>query len=290
MKITSSQTGKLIALANGMALPASALKGEIFHEMQEEGILITMAHGSKRSIRAADEQTLRRYVAEKYNISDLEACHKLLAEDADRAAQVKVTGDSKFASHRTFRGFLVNSCQPIHATLHGSPFTIAPPDGTYTFIYDYEAFSIPGDVVVVGMENAENFRHISRQRSLFKESIPNDAPILFVSRYPQNGDLVRWLQSIGNRYIHFGDLDLAGIHIYQTEFYRHLGDRASFLIPSDYEARIQCGSKERYTAQYPKYHDMPIIDHRVKPLADCINQYHRGYDQEGYIEDLTHIL
>ena len=42
-------------------------------------------------------------------------------------------------------------------------------------------------------------------------------PLLLVSRYPQSKDLVTWLHTVPNHYVHFGDIDLAGIHIYLTD-------------------------------------------------------------------------
>ena len=73
-----------------------------------------------------------------------------------------------------------------------------------------DGFAIPEDVMVVGIENPENFRWISRQKVFFKENLSSSSPLLFVSRYPQtqHGDLIRWLKAIPNRYVHFGDLDL----------------------------------------------------------------------------------
>lgn len=180
----------------------------------------------------------------------------------------------------------MNSYQPIPATVNGCPKTILPLEGSFDFIYDYWNFAIPEDVVIVGIENPENFRYVSAQKKLFSSVVPDGVKLLFVSRYPQeqSNDLLDWLQSIPNRYIHFGDLDLAGIHIYLTSFYPYLGERASFLIPADYEHRIALGSRERYNDQLKRYGSMQVTDSRLKELVACIHQYHRGYDQEGYIE------
>lgn len=290
IKITEGLLDKLIKLSTGAYLPASSLRGQFFKNMISERILILKTNGSRKSYRAADEKSLRNYVANTLNIEDLEAYRDMMFKDeVDRAEQVQLTGDSKMKHQRTFFGFLVNSYDSIEATLNGKPISIAPEDGTFLFIYDFRQFKIPSDVIVVGVENAENFRHIRRQKSLFISSLlktPSDtSKILFVSRYPQqqSHDLILWLKSIPNKYIHFGDLDLAGVHIYLTEYYNHLGLRSSFLIPDDYENRIANGSLERYTAQYPFFKNMKVLDSRVQPLLDCIHKYHKGYDQEGYI-------
>ena len=98
---------------------------------------------------------------------------------------------------------------------------------------------------------------------------------------------MNWLLHIPNTYIHFGDLDLAGVHIFLTEYFSHLGTRSSFFIPKDYEQRIAIGSSERYTEQYPQYGNMNVADGRLLELIACIHKYHRGYDQEGYVNGTT---
>lgn len=285
MNITQGLIRNFISLANGETVPASRLRSfRGLGEMMDDGVLSVIAHGSKRVYKAADRQQFCNYLAGKYHLTDLEETLSMLAKkEADRAKQVQLTGDSKFVHRRVMKGFLVNSYVRIKALLNSKPFIILPPDGSYLFIYDYEQFSIPEDTLVIGIENSENFRKISQQKWLFDKMFPNRT-ILFVSRYPQNEsrDLVRWLQSVNNEYVHFGDLDLAGIRIFLTEFHRYLSDRASFLIPTDYEDRIRQGSSDRYNAQLQSTKNMVIDDPRLQALVDCINKYHRGYDQEGF--------
>ena len=87
-----------------------------------------------------------------------------------------------------------------------------------------------------------------------------------------------------NQYVHFGDLDLAGIAIYESEYYHHLGNKSSLFIPDDFDQRISNGNTERYNVQLPQYGKMKIEDKRVQPLLDSIHLHHKGYDQEGYIK------
>jgi len=171
-----------------------------------------------------------------------------------------------------------------------------PQEGSSVFINTPETFEIPEDVVVVGMENAENFMQIRKQKYLFdalsvdekeiSDGFHREKPYLFVSRYPQESlsDLRDWLRRIPNRYIHFGDFDLAGVHIYLSEFYAHLGDRASFLIPSDIEERLADGNSSLYDQQYARFKNMEVTDARLQPLVDMIHRYRKGYEQEGYIQ------
>ena len=92
-----------------------------------------------------------------------------------------------------------------------------------------------------------------------------------------------WLRGISNEYIHFGDYDLAGISIYQSEFYRILGERASFFVPKDIEERLRTGNEKLYNAQYLRYRNMKIIDSRLNWLVEMIHRYRKVYEQEGYI-------
>lgn len=282
MKLSESALKKLIRLAEGEAIPAGQLKGEWVELLKDEGLLIALTNGSRQRFRALNGETLRHFVAGRFGIEHLEKALDLLERGgASRAEQVAVSGDSKYLRRRVFSGFLVNSYEPISAILNNKPIVISPYEGAYIFIADFEEFRVQPDVVVVGVENAENFRHAARQRYLFERY----GKILFISRYPlqQSKDLIRWLCSITNRYVHFGDLDLAGINIYQTEYYAHLGKRASFFLPYDYEERLLQGSRERYDTQLKKYRNLRAVDPDVAPLISAIHRIHRGYDQEGFI-------
>ena len=178
MKKTATLIEKLIRLANGEPLPASSLKGAWFEQMQDDGILLATSHGSRKSLRASDRMTFRQYVASQFDIHDLEQTRCVLSdEDVSRASLVAATGDSKFLSRRTFKGFLVNSYQPVTAVLNGQEIIIHPTEGCFMFIADYQHFTIPQDVVVVGVENAENFRYVALQKHLFARY----GRVLFVS-------------------------------------------------------------------------------------------------------------
>ena len=273
------------ALISGEQVAGSRLSSILLDELMAEGLLLVTTRGSKKSYRARDIEALKRYLIDKD-----ESYRMLEVAVADSRASLAVkTGNSKLMTVRSCPGFPVNSYVPIACTLCGEEFVINPPEGSFVFIDNWKQFAIPEDLVVVGIENMENFRLIRQQRKLF-ESILENKPPLFVSRYPQSTDLRRWLQDIPNKYIHFGDFDLAGIHIFLTEFYKHLGIRSSFLIPFDIELRLSQGSQTRYNEQYGKYHTLRCEIPYLQSLIDLINKYHRGYDQEGYIDSLDEVF
>ena len=284
MKITTALIDKLIRLAGGESLPASQLRGEWVDELLREGLLVSTSHGSRRTLRAPQSQSFCRALAAlDERLTDLNQMREmLLSEEALRAEQAEATGNSKLLPVRSCPGFPVNSYELIVCSLHGREFVVNPQEGSFLFVADWQEFRIPEDVVVVGVENMENFRLIRRQRTLFEQSIGSEH-LLFVSRYPQSTDLASWLQLISNRYVHFGDFDLAGIHIFLTEFHIHLGERSLFLIPEDIEARLSRGSRERYDSQYCHFRHLHCDNPSLQHLIDLINKYHRCYDQEGYI-------
>ena len=72
MKKTAKLIEKLIRLANGDALPASSLKGTWFEQMQNDGILLATAHGSRKSFRASDGMILGLVLAVPVVISFVE--------------------------------------------------------------------------------------------------------------------------------------------------------------------------------------------------------------------------
>lgn len=277
MRISKTTAILLRSLINGESVASSALPKHIAETLCSEGFLTVRAQGSRRSFSAIDTRALRNYLSAKYG--DLDGVDD---NYHTRAQQASVSGNSKQVYVRSCPGFPVNSYEPIGCMLNGCEFVIAPQEGSFIFVADWKTFVVPEDIVIVGIENMENFRMIRQQRNLFESAIGNRR-LLFVSRYPQSTDLRTWLQTLSNPYIHFGDFDLAGIHIFLTEFYPYLGNRGSYLIPTDIDERLKNGSIERYNSQYPRFHDIGTDILSLQNLIDTINRHHRCYDQEGYI-------
>ena len=277
MVLSKTQTELLRRLMSGDSVAASSLRNDIAKELLDEGLLTVGTSGSRRSYAAIDKVALGTFVKSHYG--DLTIVDK---ERITRAEIASETGNSKLVTVRSCPGFPINTYEPISCMLNGQEFMVNPQEGSFWFVADWQSFFVPDDVVVVGIENMENFRMIRQQRKFFEQCI-GTVRLLFVSRYPQSTDLRSWLQKIPNRYVHFGDFDLAGIHIFLTEFHAHLGDRSSFFIPQDIEERLAKGSLERYNDQYARYNRITSDIQEVQALIDLINKYHRCYDQEGYI-------
>ena len=216
----------ILALLAGEQVAGSKLNSRLLDELLAEGLLLVLSRGSRKSYRARDPEALKRFLI------DRDESYRILEVDQpnSRASMAAETGNSKLVMVRSCPGFPVNSYEPIACLLDGKPFVVNPQEGSFLFVADWERFTIPENVVVIGVENMENFRMIRRQRVFFEQYLrAHDLSIrvLFVSRYPQSTDLRRWLCTIPNHYLHFGDFDLAGINIFLVDFQQYLGKERS---------------------------------------------------------------
>ena len=263
------------ALIAGEQVAGSKLNSKLRDELLTEGMLLVTSRGSRKSYRARDTEALRRFLIDK------DENYRMLEVNASdsRASMAAETGNSKLVMVRS-----------IECLLDGKPFVVNPQEGSFLFVSDWEKFAIPEDVVVMGIENMENFRMIREQKAFFEEYLQAHKlsdKVLFVSRYPQSTDLRRWLCAISNHYLHFGDFDLAGIHIFLFDFQQYLGkERSSFLIPGDIESRLKSGSRKRYDEQYCRFKDIKSDVCELQQLIDLIHRERKAYDQEGYILSL----
>lgn len=278
MTIPVSLAEKLIALQNGEKIPFSKLKHSIIESMLDNGILGRQIQGrSKSIIYCINRNKLSAYIENHFGIESLETYIEAAKRvDLSRGEAIDVSSNSKLKSIRTFTGFLVNSYEPVECYLRHQKLMIEPKEGTFTYIYDYTDFVPSLDITIVGIENPENFRHIHKQKGLFGDIRP-----LFVSRYPQSNDLIKWLLSISNPYLHFGDVDFAGLNIYVNEFKKHLQGRAKFFLPDNIEYLLSArGNRDNYHKQTLQFNKQDIDDTNVHIAIHLIEQYKKGLEQE----------
>ena len=282
MKLPVSISENLILLQNGVKIPASKIRHPVINEMLDNGILKKQVQGrNKALIYLSEQKPLNDFLQNHYGITDLQKyINSLKNSNLTRADAVAVSSNSKLKKIRTFKGFLINCYHSIQASINGKTIQLTPIEGVFQFIYDFESFIIPHDVTVIGIENPENFRYIEKQKYLFGDLQP-----IFVSRYPQNQnkDLLKWLQSIPNKYLYFGDFDFSGIGIYLTEYKKYLGDRASFFVPENIENHFEkYGNKELYDIQKITFDLQSIQDENLINLVEIIHKHKKGLEQEIY--------
>lgn len=283
MKVPVHIAEKLLQLSQGESVPSSLAKHSLIEDLVLEGIIERKGRIQK-SLLLSNNKALHTYLQNNCSINDLQQYIEVSKkEEVTRGELVAATSNSKHTGVRSFKGFLINCYFPIQATLNGKQITLNPVDGTFQFIYDFEKFIVSPDITIVGIENPSNFRHIDKQKHLFTDINP-----LFVSRYPQNQskDLIKWLQSIPNNYLHFGDFDFSGIGIYLHEFNKHLADRTTFFVPENIDKLIaDFGNKKRYDEQKINFEVKSIREEKLLQLIYTIHKYRKGLDQEILIRN-----
>jgi hypothetical protein len=282
MKLTLKIAKVLVQLINGESIPNHSAKSRLIDDLVYENI-ITRKGKHKKSLELINKVDLHTYLANQLQVNHLNKYISVLEnENSTRAELVKITTDSKKSKERAFKGFLVNSYSSIKAELNNETININPTKGSFVFISDYESFKIPKEITVIGVENAKNFSQIQEQKYLFKNINP-----LFVSRYPQNQnkDFIKWMSSIPNNYMHFGDFDIAGIGIYLNEYKKHLSEKATFFIPKNIKSVLRKnGNRERFDSQKINFQIDSIQESKILDLIELIKTEKKGLDQEYYIE------
>jgi hypothetical protein len=285
-KLPLSVAVKLLQLVQGEKITAAQLRHAIIDELAEEGIIEKQRAASNSTIyRLTKAAQLHAFLQNKLGIKNLaDYIVTMQQQEVTRSQLVKAASNSKLKRVNTFKGFLVNCYEPIGAVIAGIVTNITPLPGRYTFVHDYTNFTVPEDVTIAGIENAENFAYLQQQQYLF-----GNKKLLFVSRYPQEqtAALREWLLAIPNPYLHFGDLDFEGIYIYLYEFKKHLGNRASFLIPPQTEQLLALhGNNALYNQQFTyKLPDSITSEPALNNLIQLFHQYKKVLEQEVFIQN-----
>jgi len=280
MKLTLKVAKVLVQLINRETISNSTAKSKVIDDLVMENIILRKGKHQKY-LQLIDSSGLHTYLINQLQINDLDQYILALEnENSSRADFVKITSDSKNSKERAFKGFLINSYNPIIAKLNNQSITVHPTKGSFIFISDYETFKIPKDVTIIGIENSINFSEIHKQKYLFEELNP-----LFISRYPQsqNKDFINWMKSIPNNYLHYGDFDIAGIGIYLNEYKKHLLQRSTFFIPENIKSALKNGNPERYNLQKVNFNLEDIKELELLDLIKLINKAKKGLDQEYFI-------
>lgn len=186
-KLGLGDARQILAMLNGEEIASSKLSPRLTALLRQEGLLMLKNNGSRCKYRIAEamREGCRTLLSQEFGLKcSLEEWISASSSMQTRADMVRMVGDSKAKKVNTFRGFLVDCYVRIDAMLNGKPFLLQPMEGSSVFINQPDYFEIPEDVIVIGMENAENFMQIRSQRWLFDALFPG-GKFLFVCRYPQ---------------------------------------------------------------------------------------------------------
>ena len=135
--------------------------------------------------------------------------------------------------------------------------------------------AVSKDILIVCLENFENLIYFKSQTKYFQ-----DENILFVFR---NSAMLKFIEELENDIIYFGDFDLAGIFIYETQVLAR-SKKVKFYIPKNIENLIvKYGSKSLYSKQYNKYKSLKSKNKDIENLINIINKNQKVLEQEYFI-------
>lgn len=273
----------LIRMRDGEHVPQGAFSSELAKDLLEQlksrGAVLLQRNKSRGVYYAPDPQKLLSACSEiSPELSNLDAASRLAAgEEISRSESVEEFGDSKAGSNvNAYKGFSLISNERMTINYFGEEFTLMPTIGVH--VIDWKGIWIPEDVTVIGVENSQCFYCLDWIKNLGLKG-----RFVILNRFPVCEEAKLWLESIPNRYIHFGDFDLGGVQIYESEFKRRLGERASFLLPDDIEERIRLkGNAALYTKQMKTQSGVTSPSGELNHLLEVIHSCQKGYEQEGY--------
>ena len=265
-ELSSQQLKTLIQQLEGMGAISFSRKGRL------RGFYVAPDKGRFREACARVDSTLK----------DLDAA-RMLANGvvASRAERVALFGNSKQESEdRTVKGFTLLADRQLTVQYLGKDYSIGPKAGLH--VVDRNALVLPYEATVIIVENAEclyDLRWISNVKLRFE-----DGPFVVLCRFPVCEEAKLWLESLPNRILYFGDYDLAGVRIYESEFKRRLREKISFVIPEDLEDRIRKqGNPSLYAKQVNEgFSGLTSPSGELTGLIDLLHRLQSSYEQEGY--------
>lgn len=198
-----------------------------------------------------------------------------------RQSKTATFGNSKQGgADRTIKGFSLLADRKVFLEYLGETVPVGPLTGLH--VVDRNALILPENACVIIVENPGCFYDLNWIPNVGLS--PDEGPFIVLCRYPISEEAKLWLETIPNRILYFGDYDLAGIRIYETEFKRRLKNKVSFIIPEDIEARIRkSGNPDLYTKQINEgFSSVSSTDKRITNLIRLIHSLQSGYEQEGY--------
>lgn len=213
---------------------------------------------------------------------DLDVTLRLAENDfTSRADKVAFFGNSKQdRADRTIKGFTILADRETVVNYLGRDITINPLVGLH--IIDRWSLVIPANATIIVVENAECLYNLKWINNINLDY--NNGPYIILCRFPICEEAKLWLTSIPNEILYFGDFDLAGIRIYETEFKKRLKGHIRLIIPIDLEQRMrQYGNPELYTKQINEgFANYQSQSKTLSALIRLIHHLQSSLEQESY--------
>lgn len=213
-------------------------------------------------------------------LKDIEGCSAMLESGDTRmkpSEEIAMFGRDHLGKRNLWRGFFLKSNSTLTIYYNGQPYTIGPDNPFLVEKAENFEFNYSSCALWV-VENYECFQNLSWM-SLYPAS---DIVSIIICRWPASKvareAYGKW--EVAEKH-YFGDLDLAGINIFQTEYADLLGDDALF-IPASFNTDIKNGSVSLFQKQ-KKFIDISGRNDRIQECIRTIIDNQKGLLQEFYI-------
>jgi len=234
LNLKDAQLFYLMCLDNnkGVHLTEFSERGkELIKELSENGrCIFEKKRVKKRSYKVylKNLHSLLSYLDTYYGITSLENYIKVMSvqnisrdEIASNGLPTKVKNSAKPKT-----GVHINAPTPIKIKINGEDTQIYFPIDTALFINKDAQIEIPEYITIVGVENFTNIIRATKQKKLFEQY----GEVIFIELSEKLKGILKMCE---NKYIHYGDIDLAGVDIYQTQYYPIVKKRCDFFLPYD---------------------------------------------------------
>ncbi|KOH44850.1 DUF7281 domain-containing protein [Sunxiuqinia dokdonensis] len=268
----------LLRLQNGEQLNPSEIKAKsLLKQFCEDGVLQKQPVGNRRSVYfCANAEVLQNYLRIQNDVLSLEGyINEFENITSDGESSLIASKSTKTFRSGSLQGFFIKE---VNSEIRISGKIVQPqPQGIQLFIHQPEDLQISKTALVVGVENPECFLKFEKLAHLFPQK-----ELVVIMRYMSTSPN-RWLQTISNNYLHFGDFDPAGLSIYIHEYRKQLpGHRCNYFFPPNIERLIhQYGLTQLYDQQnYLLKNIDPCQYPETEQLVDVLNKYRKGLEQE----------
>ncbi len=268
----------LLQLSGGDVLSASAFaQKKLLQRFVEDGMIEKRMVSARRfNFGCSNPQRLLNYLAQQYDILSLDSyITHFEGGEKDGVASLEAVTSTKIFRTQSVQGFFIKSYN-ADVMMNGVVLPTVP-EGAELFVVDYQDLSISPQTVVVGIENPECFRKINQLRHYF----PFES-VVYVMRYHSISP-VKWLATIPNPYMHFGDFDPAGIAIYHNEYCKPLGEeRCTFFVPDQIRSLLEkYGNRALFDKQAGDLPPKELFDQTgLQDLIELLQSTGKGLEQE----------
>ncbi|MBE0497722.1 MAG: hypothetical protein IBX43_00600 [Campylobacterales bacterium] len=279
-KLSLSLAAALQRLAKEKRLKGSVISDKnLLDALEENGVVRVQITGKRsRVIWLSDERRLGTFLKEYYAINDLDLYINAAQKDErSRSENAQASSDSKVHKTQVQSGLYIASFEALDISIDAQKTRLQTPSKSALFVHKSAALEIAEDILLVGVENFENLTMIQAQKTLFDAKRKK----LFIYR---NAGMLDFVAQCRNDYLHFGDFDLAGVHIYLNEVVPRLShERHRFFIPEGIAGLLKQGSSRDYFMHSRKYPGLNSEEPYLQSFIDLLHQAKRSLHQEFLI-------